>query len=504
MIIMSDLDEIKEKLSPLERKVVPFLNLEIDGIIKNTEEDYTSVLRALKFLESKGVLKLNFASKEMINLGTNGIYYKKNNLPERKLIMVLENDNHLTLEEAKEISKLSDNEFKVSIGVLKDKALISLNNGKISLIAKKEEIVKKFLEEQFLDSLPLERINLSPEQMFAFENLKRRKEIIEIETQTKVTFELTELGKKIAGMKIESDLVEELTPEIIKNWKNKKFRKYDVQAPVPRVYGGKKHFVNQSIEYAKKIWTDLGFKEMDGPLVDSSFWVFDALFTPQDHPAREMQDTFFLKDVQGKLPDKKIVESVKKAHESGVEGSKGWNYKWKEEDAKKVVLRTHTTSLSARTLTKLKKEDLPAKFFSFGKVFRNETVDWKHSFEFYQTDCIVIDRNANFMHLLGYLREFYRKMGFEKIRFRPSFFAYTEPSVEVEVFHPERKEWIELGGAGIFRPEVVVPLLGEDIPVLAWGQGFDRIIMDYYRIKDLREMYSNDLKELRNKRFWIK
>ena len=105
---------------------------------------------------------------------------------------------------------------------------------------------------------------------------------------------------------------------------------------------------------------------------------------------------------------------------------------------------------------------------------------------------------------LGYLKEFFTRMGFQDVKFFPSYFPYTEPSVEVQVWHSERKEWIELGGAGVFRPELTVPLLGEAIPVLAWGQGFDRIIMDYYKIKDLREMYANDLKILREKSSWIK
>ena len=139
-----------------------------------------------------------------------------------------------------------------------------------------------------------------------------------------------------------------------------------------------------------------------------------------------------------------------------------------------------------------------------GKNFRNETIDWCHGFEFYQTEGIVVDDNVNFRHLLGYLQDFYKKMGFEKVRFRPAYFPYTEPSVEVDVFHPERKCWVELGGAGIFRPEITVPLLGIKTPVLAWGQGFDRIIMDYYAIKDLRELYKNDLKQLRDMKFWSK
>ena len=218
-----------------------------------------------------------------------------------------------------------------------------------------------------------------------------------------------------------------------------------------------------------------------------------------------MQDTFFIKDTTGKMPeDKNVIKLVKEAHENGVGKSKGWNYQWKEEIAKKVVLRTHTTSLSARTLAKLKEADLPAKYFAIGKVFRNETVDWSHGFEFYQTEGIVIDKDASFRNLLGYLREFYKKMGFEKIKFVPSYFAYTEPSVEIQVWHPEKKTWFELGGAGIFRPEVTIPLLGKPIPVLAWGQGFDRIITEFYKIKDLREMYSNDIKSLREKKEWIK
>jgi len=95
-------------------------------------------------------------------------------------------------------------------------------------------------------------------------------------------------------------------------------------------------------------------------------------------------------------------------------------------------------------------------------------------------------------------------MGFDKIRFRPAYFPYVSQSTEIDVFHPEKKEWIELGGAGIFRPEVVIPILGKDIPVLAWGPGFDRIILDYYKIQDIRVLYKNDIKYLREMKSWIK
>jgi phenylalanyl-tRNA synthetase alpha chain len=247
----------------------------------------------------------------------------------------------------------------------------------------------------------------------------------------------------------------------------------------------------------------MGFKEMTEDLVVSSFWNFDALFTAQDHPVREMQDTFFINKKE-ELPDKELIKRVKKSHETGVEGSTGWQYSWDEEEAKKLVLRTHTTCISAQTLNKLKLKDLPQKFFALGKCFRNETVDWSHGFEFNQTEGIVVDKNANFRHLLGYLQQFFKKMGFEKVRFRPGYFPYTEPSVEIDVWNSEKKVWLELGGAGIFRPEVVVPLLGQNIPVLAWGPGFDRILMDYYEIKDLRELYKNDITKLRRMKFWMK
>src|SRR3989344_8565888 len=175
---MDKLDEIIDKLSPIERKIIPFLNLKIDGIVKKSNLDETSVLRALRFLESKGLVKIQAREEKIVDLGTNGIYYKKHNLPERNLLILLEGNNHLSLEEAKKLSKLSDNEFKVSLGVLKSKAMINLTNGKISLNASKEEIIKKFLEEKLLESLPLEELKLSPEQSYAFQNLKKRKNII--------------------------------------------------------------------------------------------------------------------------------------------------------------------------------------------------------------------------------------------------------------------------------------------------------------------------------------
>ena len=494
------LNNIIEKLSPLERKVIPHLNLTIEEIEKKANLDKTSVLRALNFLEKKDILKQSKTKQKIIDLGTNGIYYKKNHLPERMLLILLEGKNHLPLDEAKKLSKLSDNEFKVSLGVLKSKALIEIRNGKLSLNAKKEELTKKSPEELFIESLPKELDSLTPEEKFALKNLEKRKDIIEIKEQTILNFKLTIIGKQLAGKEINSDLLEEVTPDIIKSYnKSKKFRHYDVETPVPKIYGGRKHFVNESIEKARRIWLNLGFKEMTGKKTQTSFWNFDALFTAQDHPVREMHDTFFIKDIEGRLPSKELINKVKQAHEQGVDKSKGWQYSWSEQEAKKVLLRTHTTCLSAQTLSRLKKSDMPAKFFAIGRNFRNETVDWSHGFEFNQSEGIVVDPNGNLRNLIGYLTEFANSLGFNKIRIQPAYFPYTEPSLEGAVWNEEKKQWVEVLAAGIFRPEVTEPLLGEPIPVLAWGPGFDRLMMFANEIKDMRDLYKNDLKTLRER-----
>ena len=508
---MTEVDKLISQLSPIERNVLPFLEFGSEQkIISKSNIEPSKVKRALGYLDNKGVIKIRFISKKQIVLGSNGKLYVSHKLPERRLLNAVCGSNGLTLKDARIAAELDEKEVSVALGTLKKKALMEFKQGKIISTAKKSEVEKKFLEEKFLEELPLDYEGLSPEYKLAFDNLKKRKDIVQVEETKTSTHNLTSLGKELLKnlnkvKSVSKNTIEVLTTEMLKSgsWKGKKFRHYDIQTAVPPITGGKRHFVNQAISYARKIWLEMGFEEMDGPVINTSFWDFDSLFVPQDHPAREMQDTFFLKE-KGGLPDKKLTNAVRRAHEKGTKGSKGWQYKWSEEEAKKMVLRTHTTVLSAKTLANLKKEDLPAKFFALGRVYRNETLDWKHLFEFNQTEGIVVDPNANFRNLIGYLKEFFGKMGFKKARFRPSYFPYTEPSIEIDVYHPKRKEWLEIGGAGIFRPEVVEPLLGEPVPVLAWGPGFDRIILDYYDLKDIRELYDNDISQLRKRKFWLK
>ena len=506
----NETEKILESLSHNEIKIIPFLKEhDLAKITEKSGLDNTSALRALEFLSNKKIVELKTKEEKVIELGLNGILYIKHGLPERRLANLVCERNSISLRDAQKQSGLIDNEFKAAIGVLKKKAMINVINGNLVIAANKEEITSKTLEEKFLETIPKKLGDLKPEEKYALDNLKSRKEIIEINDKKTIEIQLTKLGEQLIKHDFSylKGMVEAIIPSLIQsgNWKGKKFRRYDIKSPVPRIFGGKRHFVNQATDYAKKIWLEMGFKEMTGNMVVSGFWNFDALFTAQDHPVREMQDTFFIKDKTAKLPDKKLVDEVKKAHEGKIKGSKGWNYEWREEDAKKVLLRTHTTCISAKTLKKIAEtKEFPAKYFALGKCVRNETVDATHGFEFNQTEGIVIDENANFRQLLGYLKEFFKKMGYDKIRMRPSYFPYTEPSLEIDIFHPIFKKWVELGGAGMFRPEVTIPFFGKHIPILAWGPGFDRIIMEFYDINDLREMYKNDLNKSREIKMWDK
>jgi phenylalanyl-tRNA synthetase alpha chain len=518
-----------ESLSPMERGVLPSLGKEflaVDEISSKSGMDKTSVLRAIGLLEKKGLVVLESSEVKRVDLGILGVNYLKKELPERALLNKISEKGVVPIGEIRNVTGLNENEAKVALGVLRKKMLVEVEQGKLKLAAGNSEISKKMIEEVFMEKLPMDVDAIKDSDALAFENLKKRKDIVEVVEGKVVNVKLTDLGAKISKMKIDGEMLEALTPKMLKgtSWKGKKFRRYDLNAPTARIYGGKRHFVNQATDYAKSIWLEMGFKEMSGGMTESGFWVFDSLFTAQDHPVREMQDTFYIKNVKSGLAGsgrrvaadqatlKKVLEGVKKAHEGGVDGSKGWQYKWDEEDAKKVLLRTHTTALSARKLMELgeqmrkreagggKQESY--KYFALGKCFRNETVDWSHGFEFNQTEGIVVDEDANFVQLLGYLKQFFGKMGYSKLRWRPAYFAYTEPSLEIDVWHEGKKKWLELGGAGMFRPEVTIPMFGRHIPVLAWGPGFDRIIMDFFGIQDLREMYKNDIGKLREMKVW--
>ncbi len=274
-------------------------------------------------------------------------------------------------------------------------------------------------------------------------------------------------------------------------WRNAALRRYRIDRLPRRAVPGKEHPYQRLLDEMRRILLEMGFVEMGGELVQSGFWNFDALFQPQDHPAREMQDTFYLGG-RAELPDG--WDEVRKMHEHGGETtSTGWGGTWEEAKARQQVLRTHATALSIQYLAA--HPEPPVKAFAIGRVFRREAIDPTHLPEFEQLEGIVMDEGVTFSHLLGFLREFYRRLGFPQVRFRPGYFPYTEPSVEPEVF-VEGLGWVELGGAGVFREEVTAPL-GIDRPVLAWGLGASRLAMLRLGLKDLRQLYRSDIDWIR-------
>ncbi len=291
--------------------------------------------------------------------------------------------------------------------------------------------------------------------------------------------------------------IAQLTPEIIISgiWKTKPFKPYDVYAPAPQVYPGKKHPYAQFIEEVKEKLIEMGFEEVESPLVETEFWNFDALFVPQDHPAREWHDIFFLKNPKtGKIPEN-LKEKIKLTHENGwITGSKGWGI-WSQERALRLILRSHTTTASVRYLSKFDGEE--TKVFSIGRIFRPDVIDRTHLMEFDQCEGIIVGKKVTFRHLLGMLKEFAKVvLGTEKIKFIPHYYPFTEPSVDMAVYFPKLKKWVEIVGSGMFRPEVLKPL-GIDYPVLAWGFGFSRLAMFKLEIDDIRYLFTRDIKFLR-------
>ena len=319
-----------------------------------------------------------------------------------------------------------------------------------------------------------------------------------LETKEEITrkFSLTPDGQNFDLKGIDDNLIGELTPEMIQSgvWKDKAFQRYGLDTNVEPTDHATLHPLTHFTEEIRSIFLQMGFTEIEGDYVESAFWNMDALFIPQDHPARELQDTFYLSEPASfVINDEETMDRVKAIHEDGGETeSVGWGSDWSREVAQQALLRTHTTVGTIRYLSE--HSEPPIRVFSVGRVFRREALDATHLPEFTQVEGIIVEPEANFGMLIGVLKEFYRRMGFPDVRVRPAYFPYTEPSMEVEVKFGDR--WLELGGSGIFRPEVTAPF-GIDCPVLAWGLGLERLAMLRLGIKDIRMLYQSDLQWLK-------
>ncbi|KAH9607163.1 hypothetical protein KSS87_005088 [Heliosperma pusillum] len=322
--------------------------------------------------------------------------------------------------------------------------------------------------------------------------LKKRKLIA---PQTWKGYSLTK-GPKYAPkrMKAATDLTRENMQR--GDWKTLELKEYNFNAKGLPPDCGHLHPLLKVKQQFKMIFIRMGFEEMPTDLfVESSFWNFDALFQPQQHPARDSHDTFFLQapSTTKSLPED-YVERVKRVHESGGYGSRGYGCEWKREEANKNVLRTHTTAVSSRMLYALaqQKPFTPKRYFSIDRVFRNEAVDRTHLAEFHQIEGLICDRGLSLGHLIGVLQEFFSCLGMTKLKFKPAYNPYTEPSMEIFSYHEGIGKWMEIGNSGMFRPEMLRPMgLPEDVQVIAWGLSLERPTMILYGIDNIRDLFGH-------------
>lgn len=448
--------QAKQVLEHIQEGPATVSDLEDEGF------DQSMVNRAILELEEKELIEVEEEEEILREITEEGENIIENGSPEFRLVEKLRESEPVHMSDVQNPD--------VAVGKGKRKGWIEIREGEVYLTEdgrNAEDEIRRKLESKEFD-----------------EELEERG-LIESRVELEKRLVPTEEAKQLDMMQVEED--------------------FDVEADVRTPRTGKKHFYKQIMDEARQNWLEMGFQEMTGDFVVPSFLCFDALYTPQDHPAREMHDTFFMDSPEtADLSDYgAAVENVKQTHEDGwTTGGSGWNYGWSMKEAKKNVLRTHTTAVSARKLSELDEEDLPAKFFDLSRVFRNETVDRHHLAEFYQTDGIVVGKDLNFRNLKAYISEFFERMGFDQFRLIPAYYPYTEMGVEVQVFDEDAEEWIGLGGAGMFRPEVVKPMLGFEATVLAWGLGIGRIAMRSAGLEDIRELYRNDIELLENTPKW--
>ncbi len=483
--------------------------IEIGAVAELLDAPYPQIAGALQSLAKRGLVTLREEVCEEFMLGSKGKALEDGVLPERRVMEALvAKGGRIHMRDLAQTAGLPQKEAGKAIKPLDRMGAATRDGGYLVAVGRLSEgiVPEPGEHEKLLKHLhthgsgtvdTLSQAGINAEEAMAA--LSGRSGIVVIKERRRWSVSLTEKGESLRSDDIVArETVNILDRELLKDgaWRTVDFRPYDVQLASKRLVPGKKHPFRRILEDTKRAFLDMGFTEVTSPHVESAFWGFDALFQPQDHPAREMQDTFYVKrPAVARLPDGEIVERVRQTHECGWEtGSRGWGSTWSKDKAREIVLRTHTTAGTIRALAA--NPNPPQKIFIVGTVFRRETVDYKHLPLFHQVDGIVVDEQGSFSSLLGTLDQFYRKMGFSKFEFRPAFFPYTEPSVEVFVWHEEKKDWVEMGGAGVFRDEVTKPV-GCDVPVLAWGLGLERLAMFRYGLASIRDIYHSDIEWLR-------
>ncbi len=485
-----ELKTIVSSLSDIEKQAMKAMQLQDfkapEQIAKESGLQIDSVRRALGWLAEKKLIETREQKEKALKLSQMGKSSLSKGLPERMFIRAIaDKGGKASLQEVQKKSELNTPELNAAMGLAKHNAWVSIQKNAAGIALELTGLEKDLLEGKYPLELMLKKINaaqqISDGEKGALAELQKRG-LVEESERSIYSARLNDTGKQALGMLSEV-----------------KQRAFNIEGRVPEIFIGKKQPYMQFLLQVRRKLTELGFIEMESPLITQEFYNFDALFQPQDHPARFGSDSYQLKQPKfGKLPQKEIVARVKAAHENGGKtGSKGWQYSWSEEIAKRLMPAAHCTAHSARQLVKGVK--VPGKYFAVARVYRPDVMDATHLIEFNQMEGIIIDEQMNFRKLLGMLKQFAIEFaGAEEVKFVPSYFPFTEPSCQLNAKHPELG-WVELGGSGIFRPELTKPL-GIEQPVLAWGIGIDRIAMFKLGINDIRQLFSTDLNWLRQQK----
>ena len=496
------------RLPENERKVLSFMQkspqkILPDKIAKELGITTETLLSLIESLHQKGFVTRKAKVKERLVLTPEGKSYATRGLPEVRLVVILKTSGGKGyLEDLEREQDFERGELRVALGWARRKGWIVLSKEgektRLILTDKVEE------HEDPLQEILRIAIDQEGEISGASEDARRallRRNLAVPESKREVTdIRITPTGKDVvetAG--IQGEMIGDLSPDILKSgsWQGRRFRSYNISGPVPRIYLGKKHPYVEFIDRVYRSLIGLGFQEERGPLVELEFWNCDALFMPQDHVAREVHDIYHIKTPTGpgRIAYPMLLRQVSQTHEDGwTTGSSGWGYKYSEDIARRLVLRSQTTAVSVRHLAKQPKA--PLRMFSIDRNFRPEKFDATHSAEFLQCEGIIGGEGLTLRDLMGYLETIAKSVGIQKIKFKPGFFPFTEPSIEGFIYLPSRG-WVEALPGGIFRPEVTRPL-GIDFPVLAWGIGLDRLAMAALKIDDIRDLATRSLNRLRH------
>lgn len=464
----------------------------VDDLASALSTDPASIMRDLAELVNRGLVSIDRKTKEYYRLTKEAEEYLVEKLPEERvygsMYRCLNQAVNDFLECIEHETGLTKNKVGIGFQYLVRERCIEVTRGRVVLGL--EENCLHVLEKASWIKASLRAIQRGePVDPKTINVLKRRK-LITSEKKTEVIVkalpalhELWERGdieRKELVTVVKPSMAEELDKYVIKE--------FDLSVSPPRVRGAKVNSYIEFLDMIRELLVAMGFEEVKGPHVELEFWNFDALFQAQDHPAREIHDTFFVDtEFHGTIPVE-LLEKAGKVHE------RGWGYKWNPLRSLRPILRTQTTAVSVRAI--FERGSGEYRVFSLDRVFRPETLDAKHAMEFYQLDGIIVGRNVNFKHLLAFFKEFAAALGIKQVWFKPGYFPFTEPSVEGFVKHP-RLGWIEVFPGGVFRPEVMEILGAKDVRAIAWGIGIDRLAMTILGLDDIRDLFSQDLDLLR-------